>query len=180
MLAFWLSACKKLLWLGVFALTFGGPALVRAVDSTNAPSDFSQASKKYYDEQVLPILKENCFQCHSHAAEKIKGSLVLDSRNGLLKGGESGPAAVPGAPESSLLLRAVRQTDEDLKMPPKKKLSEAQVMVLSEWIKMGAPYSEREIAGPSNRKGSTAEHGGHELVGISTNSRGDDTCAFQR
>jgi hypothetical protein len=102
---------------------------------------FQREQIEFYETRVLPILSENCYNCHSHQADKIKGSFVLDSREGLLKGGETGPAIVPGAPEKSLLLRAVRHEDEDLKMPPKKKLLEDQIAALAEWVKMGAPYS---------------------------------------
>src|SRR5215471_20279151 len=80
---------------------------------------FTTQQIEFFQKQVQPILADNCFKCHSHQADKIKGSLVLDSRDGALKGGESGPAIVPGEPEQSLLVRAVRRVDEDLKMPPK-------------------------------------------------------------
>src|SRR6266852_5246085 len=104
-------------------------------------SNFSHGQIEFYEKQVQPILAENCYKCHSHQADKIKGSFVLDSREGLLKGGETGPAVVPGAPEKSLLIKAVRHTDEDLQMPPKKTLPDDQIATLAEWIKIGAPYS---------------------------------------
>ncbi len=107
----------------------------------NNPS-FSRAQIEFYEKQVQPILSENCYKCHSHLADKIKGGFVLDSRAGLLKGGETGPAIVPGAPEKSLLIKAVRHEDEELQMPPKKKLADEQILKLAEWVKMGAPYSE--------------------------------------
>jgi hypothetical protein len=95
---------------------------------------------RFYTEEIRPILAANCFKCHSHDAKKIKGSLVVDSLAGLLKGGDTGPAIVPGAPEKSLLIRAIRHVDADLQMPPGgKKLPDAQIDVLARWIKMGAP-----------------------------------------
>src|SRR6185295_16358485 len=83
---------------------------------------------------------EHCYKCHSSEAEKVKGALLLDTREGLLKGGETGPAIVPGDAEKSLLIKAVRYTDENLQMPPKgKKLAPEEVAYLEAWVKMGAP-----------------------------------------
>src|SRR4051794_11161819 len=62
-----------------------------------------------FEQKIKPILAENCFKCHSHAAKKNKGGLVVDSLASLLTGGETGPAIVPGAPEKSLLLQAVHR-----------------------------------------------------------------------
>jgi hypothetical protein len=109
-----------------------------AADSSRSEA-FSKDQIDFYEKQVQPILAENCFKCHSHQAEKIKASLVVDSREALLKGGDSGPALIPGNVDKSLLIRAVRQIDDDLKMPPKKRLSEEQIAVLAKWVEMGAP-----------------------------------------
>jgi len=94
----------------------------------------------FFEKKVRPVLAEQCHSCHSQAAGKKKGGLMLDSLAGMLKGGDSGPALVPGKPEQSLLLKAVRQTDADLKMPPKGKLTAEQVGALEQWIKLGAPW----------------------------------------
>src|SRR2546427_4967560 len=110
------------------------------------PARFSRDQVEFYEKRIQPILAENCYKCHSHEADKIKGSFVLDSREGLLKGGENGPAIVPGEPEKSLLIKAVRRIDEDLQMPPKKTLPAEQIGTLVEWIKMGAPYSKASAA----------------------------------
>src|SRR5581483_10116917 len=78
--------------------------------------------------------------CHSHESPKLKGGLSLEFRDTMLKGGDTGPALVPGDAEKSLLIKAVRYTDPDLQMPPKnKKLSEGQIADLVTWVKMGAP-----------------------------------------
>src|SRR5258706_7137959 len=103
---------------------------------------FSGADIEFYEKQVQPILADNCYKCHSHQADKIKADFVLDSREGLLKGGETGPAIVPGAPDQSLLITAVRHVNEDLKMPPKQRLADEQIVILTDWVKRGAPYSE--------------------------------------
>jgi hypothetical protein len=90
-------------------------------------------------EKVRPILVQHCYRCHSTAAKKQKGGLLLDSRDGLSKGGDSGPALVPGKPEESLMLKAVRQTGDVAKMPPQGKLPDAAIADLEAWIKSGAP-----------------------------------------
>ena len=95
---------------------------------------------EFFERRIRPLLSDNCYQCHSAAAEKgIKGGLSLDSREATLKGGDSGPAVVPGAPDASRLVRAVRWKDDKLQMPPKKALAPEQVALLEEWVKMGAP-----------------------------------------
>src|SRR6185369_14183209 len=94
----------------------------------------------FFEHQIRPILVEHCYQCHSKESEKIKGGLLLDTRDGLLKGGDTGPGIVPGDPEKSLLIKAVRYEDENLQMPPKgKKLAPEQIAALETWVKMGAP-----------------------------------------
>src|SRR5688572_19678863 len=95
---------------------------------------------EYFEKHVRPVFVENCYKCHSAEAEKVKGGLLLDTRDGLLKGGDTGPALLPGDPERSLLIKAVRYTDENLQMPPKgKKLGPEQIAGLEAWVKMGAP-----------------------------------------
>src|SRR5688500_6457834 len=75
----------------------------------------------FFEKKVRPILVERCLECHS-AEKKIKGGLALDSRAGWEAGGDAGPAIVPGKPDESLLVKAVRYTDPDLQMPEKRKL----------------------------------------------------------
>jgi len=95
---------------------------------------------EFFEQKVRPVLVEHCYKCHSAEAEKVKGGLRLDSRDGWRAGGESGPAIIPGEPDKSLLIKAVRYLDKDLQMPPKdQKLSEAQIADLVAWVKMGAP-----------------------------------------
>jgi len=100
-----------------------------------SPEDF-----EFFEKNIRPLFAENCYKCHSAESEKVKAGLLLDTREGLLKGGENGPAIVPGDPEKSLLIKAVRYTDKDLQMPPKdKKLPDADISKLVAWVKMGAP-----------------------------------------
>jgi len=92
----------------------------------------------HFEKKVRPLLVEHCYACHS-AEHKIKGGLRLDHRAGWETGGDSGPAIVPSDPDASRLLLAVSYEDRDLKMPPKQKLSTAEVETLRQWIANGAP-----------------------------------------
>src|SRR6266568_3500587 len=92
---------------------------------------------QFFERKVRPLLAENCYSCHGE--EKQKNHLRLDSPAAIRVGGESGAVIVPEHPEKSRLVIAVGYQDEDLKMPPKKRLSARQVADLTEWVKMGAP-----------------------------------------
>src|SRR3954452_7086848 len=102
-------------------------------------ADLTPAQAQFFETKIRPIFADTCYKCHGQSAEKVKGGLLLDSKEGLLKGGENGPAIRPGDPENSLLIKAVRYTDPDLQMPPKNKLSDDQLAALVAWVKMGAP-----------------------------------------
>ncbi|PHX95703.1 MAG: hypothetical protein CK546_01200 [Pedosphaera sp.] len=93
----------------------------------------------FFEKRIRPLLAEHCYECHSATAKKAKGGLRLDSRGGWEKGGESGPAIVPGKPDDSLLIKGVRHWDKDFKMPPEKPLAPALVADLVQWVKLGAP-----------------------------------------
>ena len=79
----------------------------------------------FFEKKIRPVLVENCYKCHSANSEKVKGELLLDTRAGIRKGGESGHAVVPKNLEESLLVEAIRYGDEETAMPPKKKLPES-------------------------------------------------------
>src|SRR5262245_20619244 len=89
------------------------------------------AALEQFEKKVRPLLVQHCQECHG--PEKPRGGLRLDSAAGLARGGDSGAAVVPGHPEASRLIQAVRQTGQ-LKMPPKTKLSDAQIADLVAWI----------------------------------------------
>ncbi len=91
----------------------------------------------FFESKVRPLLIAECYSCHSEKA--TQGGLRLDNRDAILKGGGSGAAIVAGKPEASLLIRAVQYTDKRLQMPPKGRLSDAQIATLIEWVKRGAP-----------------------------------------
>ncbi len=105
--------------------------------AAEAPQPDRKAAE-FFETQVRPVLAQHCYECH--ADKKQKGDLRLDSRDAMLAGGATGPALVPGDPAHSLLITAVRHSDPDLTMPPKKKLSDAQIAALEQWVKGGAPW----------------------------------------
>lgn len=107
----------------------------------------------YFEGKVRPLLVKHCYECHSQEAGKQKGGLLLDRKEGWIKGGDAGPTLVPGQPEKSLLLHSVRYEDEDLQMPPKSKLSQEDISILEQWIAMGAPDPREEsMASPVAKK----------------------------
>ncbi len=105
--------------------------------------------EQFFETQIRPLLVESCFECHG--AEKQKGGLRLDSPVAALKGGDTGPAMVPGDLKASLMIRAIHYgageyAGEELEMPPKKKLTAEQIKLLERWVAMGAPWPESSIA----------------------------------
>jgi mono/diheme cytochrome c family protein len=120
-------------------LLVGGALLQLALASPAFAAEATSGTDEFFEKRVRPVLVQHCYQCHSAAAKKSKGGLRLDTREGLLKGGGSGPALLPGDPDQSLFIRAVRRTDKHLRMPPKEKLSDAQIADLAAWVKAGAP-----------------------------------------
>jgi cytochrome c553 len=98
----------------------------------------ADAGLDFFEKKVRPVLAEHCLKCHSVEGKKQRGGLALDSRAGLLKGGDSGPALVAGKPNDSLLVKAVRYSGE-LRMPPKGKLPETVIADLEQWVALGAP-----------------------------------------
>jgi len=105
-----------------------------------AAAEFSAEQLDFFEKKVRPLLVESCFECHSAGAKKVKGGLYLDSREAVLRGGEAGAVVVEGNPEKSLLIKAVEYSDPELQMPPKTKLTSAQVETLKQWVKQGLPW----------------------------------------
>ncbi len=112
---------------------------------------WNEEQLRYFETHVRPLLIEKCFKCHND--KKQNGELRVDSREGLLLGGESGPAVVVGHLDESLLLDAVNY--RSFEMPPEGKLSEEQIGHLTKWVEMGAPWPPGEVvaaAHPSGRE----------------------------
>lgn len=115
----------------VFATVFTtGPVL--ATD----PSEPDAADIEFFEQKVRPLLVEHCYECHS--SDDARGGLALDHRDGLLQGGDSGAAIIPGDPNRSLLIDAVLYKNLELQMPPKKAMSADDVRTLEQWIQQGA------------------------------------------
>ncbi len=123
-------------------------AWLLALVLSQAPADSSTPSAddlRFFETRVRPVLVENCQKCHGPA--KQWAGLRLDSREAQLKGGDSGPAIVPGKPADSLLIKAVRELDGAVKMPPEGQLTERQIADLEQWIANGAAFPKSEPAG---------------------------------
>ena len=118
----------------IFALT----ALL-AASSALAAGESSSEGVEFFEQHIRPVLAERCYQCHSARAEKLKGGLLLDSHDGVLKGGKDGPVLVPGEPDKSKLIEAISYANKDLQMPPKGQLSKDEIAAFEQWVKMGAP-----------------------------------------
>src|SRR3954471_11767462 len=105
--------------LRVSLLTLIGSALAAALHAAPAPastpsSTLSPADIQFFENKIRPILVEKCYKCHSREADKVRGGFLLDSHEGLLEGGSTGPAIVLGKPDDSLLIQAIRYNDPDL------------------------------------------------------------------
>ncbi|MCA8997683.1 MAG: DUF1549 domain-containing protein, partial [Planctomycetaceae bacterium] len=92
---------------------------------------------RFFETHIRPVLIQHCYQCHSLEADAVKGGLLLDTASGLTTGGDSGPAILPGKPDESPLLEALRY--ETYEMPPSGKLSDEVIHRFEQWIAMGAP-----------------------------------------
>ncbi len=124
---------KPLSQFGLYALG------ILAISARMTAAEPSSAGIEFFEKNIRPVLAEKCYQCHSAAAEKIKSNLLLDTREGLLKGGDGGPSVIPGDVEKSPLAIAIRYADKEMQMPPKHQLPAEQIKLFEQWIKMGAP-----------------------------------------
>ncbi len=139
-------ACTLMCLTGM-SLLVSGPVIGQEAQKKNAAANerkmsaSDQEKQKFFEAKIRPVLVEHCYACHSAEAKELAGGLQVDGRDGLLKGGDSGPAIVPGKPDKSLLLVAMRHTNRDLIMPPKDsgpKLSDAILADFDRWIRTGA------------------------------------------
>lgn len=114
----------------------------------------SGADTAFFEQKIRPVLVEKCYECHSAEAQKnnkLKGGLFLDTRAGVLKGGDTGPALVPGNAKDSLLMKVVNWSDPDMQMPPKKKLPPEVIADFEAWIAQGAVDPREGEAGTAKR-----------------------------
>jgi len=132
--------------------------VVLSLIGVSARAETNRAGLDFFETKIRPVLVEECYSCHAETKgkKKTKGGLALDTRAGVLRGGESGQIIVPGKPKESLLIRALRH--ESPKMPPKKKLSDSVVADFAKWVEMGAP--DPRVAGAAKP---AAKTGGDEV-----------------
>ena len=130
-----------------------GAWLLAAVAGASDPR--TEAGNAFFENRIRPLLVEHCYRCHSSRAKKRQGGLRLDLRDTLRRGGDSGAAIVPGRPEESLLIAAVRY--ESLKMPPQRQLPARLIADLVRWVEMGAP--DPRTSGPGQRPDGAAADG---------------------
>src|SRR5689334_18323835 len=126
-------------------------ALPAAVPAAEPRPEFTPEALAFYERDVLPVLKANCYKCHADG--KAKGNLSLATRAAILKGGDLGPAVSLDKPEDSTLLAAVHYKN-GLEMPPSGKLKPDQIETLTKWVKAGLPMKDAVAAAPK------AEHKG--------------------
>ncbi|MEO6708665.1 MAG: DUF1549 domain-containing protein, partial [Planctomycetota bacterium] len=119
------------LQLAIAVCCTAGPSAAR-------PQVQSESDLEFFESKVRPLLVDRCYECHASTSKRVKGDFKLDTYDDLLRGGEEGGVVVPGDPESSRLIHAVRY-DGDLKMPPKTELAKAELATLEDWVRRGLP-----------------------------------------
>ena len=143
-----MSAVRPRLVVGLLGCLL--PVVASAADPK--PPEFTKEQVAFYTEKVAPVLKVNCLKCHGNDPKKLRGEFDLRTRAAVLKGGETGPAAVPGKPKDSLLIQAINHAKDGYAMPPDGKLTADEIAVLTKWVTDGLAY-------PTDRLGdATAGH----------------------
>jgi cytochrome c553/mono/diheme cytochrome c family protein len=144
----WILVPRSLCWL-MLASAAVSPPVAAADDIQPDRAKLEAVQEEFFESRIRPVLADNCLECHG--AEKHKAGLRLDIKAEMLKGGEAGPVVVPGKPDESSLIEAIRYEGE-LRMPPKKKLKDDEIAALSDWVKRGAFWPDPR-PGPTNRAG---------------------------
>ena len=132
--AVWAVAVSAVLSL----LTVLAAANVSEQRSSNQ-DELTAAESRFFEQRVRPLLIKHCYRCHSENSGRMRGGLRLDTKEGLLRGGQSGPSIVPHDSEVSVLISAIEYDDAFLQMPPNGKLDPAEIAILRAWVEMGAP-----------------------------------------
>jgi mono/diheme cytochrome c family protein len=115
----------------VTLILFGFAATVLGV----TPPAISDDAAELFKKSVRPLLERKCFECHSAKADELKGNLKLETLDDILKGGETGPAIIPGDTENSFLLRAIRYQEDDYQMPPAGRMDDKDIAMVEKWVK---------------------------------------------
>ena len=132
---------RVLLGIGLAVL----PSLAQAADNKPTPEQL-----EFFEKKIRPVLVKQCYGCHSAKAKILRGGFRLDTRQTLLRGGETGPGLVPGKPARSLLLQALKY--DELEMPPSGKLPAAVIADFERWIRIGAPDPRNQVIKSRPRK----------------------------
>ena len=125
-------------FVSVFLLSLLMPCVASADDTDKMGAEF-------FERRIRPILVARCYECHSEEAGEQQGGLLLDREAGWREGGERAKAVIPGEPEASLLITAVRYQQDDMQMPPDGKLSDDEIELLEHWVSEGAPGPEEDM-----------------------------------
>jgi len=149
-----LSRALVIAYLLVWGLVFDGREFPAGASKVAAqeqdPKPLTNKELSFFESRIRPVLVKACYDCHSVSAGQAEGGLLLDSREGMLRGGESGPVLVAGDVRKSLLLKRISTTDTDSVMPPKEhadRLAASVVKDFATWVKLGAPDPRREPTG---------------------------------
>src|SRR5262245_12082069 len=135
------------------------PAFLWAAPAAKAEDQPSPKQVEFFEKKIRPVLVAECYKCHSDRTDKPKGGLRLDTKGGMLAGGESGPAIVPGDAAASLLMEAIRH--ESLEMPPKKQLPDEVGADFEKWIAGGA--ADPRTGSTAGAKGTIDSEEGHNV-----------------
>jgi hypothetical protein len=143
-----------------FCLTVGLCCCLATIASAAEPAP---ADAEFFEQHIRPLLENRCFKCHSADAKNVESGLQLDSRPDWQRGGDSGPAIVPGNPDESLLIRALSYSDDEpIQMPPEGKLPDREIALLTEWVQRGAPDPRDEpVKNTKRREVNLVEEGKH-------------------
>ena len=116
------------------------PSMGESMGPVDMPTGTAE-QLEFFEKKIRPVLSDHCYQCHSEGAQRLRGGLKLDSRDGFLKGGDYGPAMVVGDVDASAFIQAIRYEEPEFGMPPREKLSDEEIRDLETWVKMGAPWA---------------------------------------
>jgi len=134
---------------GMLVYQFGAVGSKKAMPTSPASLDHSDPRLALFREVVLPVFAEKCWRCHNPERMVRSGNLDQTTMGGMLAGGDSGPALVPGSAEKSLIVEAIRWTDPEFQMPPKEKLSPEQIAAIEQWINEGAVWDVKPVDVPT-------------------------------
>lgn len=127
-----------LIW-SILFVAIGAVDTIAQTSTEPLDAKVDAAGRAFFENHIRPVLAEHCYKCHSTKSIRVRAELRLDSRQGVMKGGEGGVVVVPGHPDQSRLIEAIRWTNPDFQMPPNKRLSPTHIERFEQWVKMGAP-----------------------------------------